>query len=82
MNATLLGMVLVEAAYRCDPQSFGWRAEPYEFIADIPAIDLLTGSPEYRTTLEAGGSVRGVLDTWEDDRRLFLDRRGSCLLYP
>jgi len=81
MNATLLGMVLVDAAYRCDPESFGWRAEPYEFIADVPAIDLLTGSPEMREAVESGGSVRAVLDGWEDQRRLFLDRRGPCLLY-
>jgi uncharacterized protein YbbC (DUF1343 family) len=81
MNATLLGMVLVEAAYRCDPASFGWRAEPYEFIADVPAIDLLTGSPEYRQALEGGHSVRAVLDSWEDQRRLFLERRQPCLLY-
>ncbi len=81
MNATLLGMVLVEAAYRCDPSSFGWRAEPYEFIADVPAIDLLTGSPEYRQAVEGGHNVRAVLDGWEDQRRLFLERREPCLLY-
>jgi len=81
MNATLLGMVLVDAAYRCDPEAFGWREEPYEFIDDVPAIDLLTGSPEYREAVEGGNDVRAVLDAWEEQRRLFLNRRGPCLLY-
>ena len=81
MNATLLGMVLVDAAYRCDPGGFGWRQEPYEFIDDVPAIDLLTGSPEFREAVENGGSIRAVLDGWEAQRQLFLNRRGSCLLY-
>jgi uncharacterized protein YbbC (DUF1343 family) len=81
LNAFLLGLVTVEAARRCDPERFGWRAEPYEFVADPPAIDLLTGSAEYRTLLEQGGSIRDLLEEWRPQLAAFAERREACLLY-
>lgn len=45
------------------------------------AIDLLTGSTEYRLAVESGASLRALLDTWEPQRRAFLVRREGCLLY-
>ncbi|MBT3218007.1 MAG: DUF1343 domain-containing protein [Proteobacteria bacterium] len=81
LNSTLLGMVVLEAALRCDEEHFGWRTEPYEFVSDPPAIDLLTGSAEYRRALESLRSVREVLDGWEGARGAFLHRRSECLLY-
>lgn len=81
LHATLLGMVAIEAAYVCDPERFGWRPEPYEFVADVPAIDLLTGSAAFRECLEQGGNVRDVLLSWEPERLEFLRRRAECLLY-
>ncbi len=38
-----------------------WRTEPYEFVADRPAIDLLTGGPELRNAVDAGASIDDVL---------------------
>lgn len=81
LHALLLGMVVLEAAYRCDPESFGWRAEPYEFVSDPPAIDLLTGDERYRLALEAGEAIHPLLELWEPERQAFLRRRETCLLY-
>lgn len=81
MNAFLLGMVVTEAARNCDPERFAWRAEPYEFVSDPPAIDLLTGSAEYRTALEAGAPIRDILDVWKPQLAAFAEQRRSCLLY-
>ena len=81
LNATLLGLVTLQAAYRCDPEAFGWRAEPYEFVADVPAIDLLTGSTEVREALEADRDVHEVLVDWEAERLQFVERRENCLIY-
>jgi uncharacterized protein YbbC (DUF1343 family) len=80
-NATLLGLVTLQAAWRCDPERFGWREEPYEFVADVPAIDLLTGSARVRELIEADQDVHVVLEEWEPERRGFLERRSGCLLY-
>lgn len=81
LNTLLLGLVVIEAARRTAPRYFAWRAEPYEFVADVPAIDLLTGNADFRQTLEAGGSLRGVMEGYEADRLAFLERRAGCLLY-
>ena len=81
LHALLLGMVVLEAAYRCDPENFGWRAEPYEFVSDPPAIDLLTGDERYRLALESGAPIHPLLEQWEPERQEFLGRRESCLLY-
>lgn len=81
LNATLLGLVTLQAAYRCDPDGFGWRPEPYEFVADVPAIDLLTGSTEVREAIEADRDVHEVLVDWEAERLQFVERRENCLIY-
>ncbi len=81
LDAYLLGLVTIEAAWRCDPERFGWRSEPYEFVSDPPAIDLLTGSAAFRTNLEAGGDLEAVLAAYELDRTAFLERRAEVLLY-
>ncbi len=47
------GLRIVEHAARQAPKGFRWRAAAYEFDPR-PAIDLLTGSPEFRERLDAG----------------------------
>lgn len=43
------GLALIWALYQLyHDKGFAWRTEPYEFVADIPAIDLLTGSAVFR----------------------------------
>ncbi|HET7452701.1 MAG TPA: molybdopterin-guanine dinucleotide biosynthesis protein B [Thermoanaerobaculia bacterium] len=51
------GLRIVEAAAR-QRGAFRWRAEAYEFDAR-PAIDLLTGSPEFREGIDAGADLSG-----------------------
>ena len=38
-----------------------WRTETYEFVSDRPAIDLLTGGPEFRSAVDANASLDDVL---------------------
>ncbi len=38
-----------------------WRTEPYEFVSDRPAIDLLNGGPELREAIDAGDAIDDVL---------------------
>lgn len=42
------------AAARALMPDFGWRHDPYEFVTDRPAVDLLTGGDEARRAIDAG----------------------------
>jgi molybdopterin-guanine dinucleotide biosynthesis protein MobB len=75
------GLRIVEAARRVAPLDFRWRTEPYEYD-DRPAIDLLTGSPAFRETVEAGESLRPEIARHYDGARQFQARREAHLLYP
>ncbi|MBI4703674.1 MAG: DUF1343 domain-containing protein [Deltaproteobacteria bacterium] len=51
---------LVALARRQKRERFRFRTEPYELVADIPAFDLLTGSPEARLAIERDADVLEV----------------------
>ncbi len=53
-------VALTALARAADPARFRFRTERYEYVDDIPAFDLLTGSAEARLAIEAGGSPREV----------------------
>jgi uncharacterized protein YbbC (DUF1343 family) len=58
-----------------------WRTEEYEYVTDRPAIDLLTGGPEFRQLVDRGESIDGFV---EDERRgaeAFAEARREYLLY-
>jgi uncharacterized protein YbbC (DUF1343 family) len=63
-----------------------WRAAPYEFVADRPAIDLLTGGARCRLALERGAGAGAALEewvaSWAADEESFRRERAGVLLYP
>ncbi len=73
----LLAAVFKHAAHT----GFAWRTEPYEFVSDRPAIDLLTGGPEYRKCLEGGGELADVLEAERRGGTEFVEQRKGWLLY-
>jgi hypothetical protein len=46
---------LIAAARRQRPHEFAWRTEPYEFVNDRLAFDLLCGTDRIRREIEAEG---------------------------
>ncbi len=58
-----------------------WRTEPYEFVSDRPAIDLLTGGPEFRTAVDAGADLTLFLAAEDKGASDFAERRQEDLLY-
>ena len=62
-----------------------WRREPYEFVSERPALDLLTGSETLRALLEDPGSgpddLRALRTTWGRQARRFWVERGPYLRY-
>jgi uncharacterized protein YbbC (DUF1343 family) len=81
LNATLLGLVVLEAALRENPEAFSWRTETYEFVDDPIAIDLLCGSAEARVGLESRVRARELIDAWQTDLESFKELRAEQLLY-
>jgi uncharacterized protein YbbC (DUF1343 family) len=62
-------------------EEFRWRTEPYEFVADRLAIDLLFGGDRERRALEAGVPADQVARAWEGEEEAFRQRRKPYLLY-
>lgn len=58
-----------------------WRVRAYEFVDQIPAIDLLAGGPWLREGIDAGASLDELTARWPRDEGAFLDERSGYLLY-
>ncbi len=76
------GIALLHALRETALESFGWRHEPYEFVSDTPAIDLLTGSSDCRRALEAGSDAAEWIATWGSDEVAFEQECEPIFLYP
>jgi len=81
LESYLLGLVVIEAAIRCNPERFAWRTETYEYVDEPIAIDLLCGTAEARLGLEGRVSPRDLVEGWRDSREEWLPKRQRCLIY-
>jgi uncharacterized protein YbbC (DUF1343 family) len=75
------GLAVLAALRDHSGERFAWRTEPYEFVADRPAIDLLFGSDRERLALEGGASPREIARAWEEEEAEFRQRRREFLMY-
>ncbi len=78
-----VGVELLWALREWKGVAWGWRTEPYEFVSDRPALDLLTGGPQLREAIEAGdrGRLDAWITSWERFEAAFLRDRRAALLY-
>lgn len=74
------GVEIIRALAETD-RRFTWRAEPYEFVQDRPAIDLLAGTSELRRAVEDGSDLDSWLGSWREDERRFQAQIEPFLLY-
>ncbi len=83
VEAYSFGLHMLLALRQALGDDFVWRREPYEFVADRPAVDLLTGGPTARSLVEAGDRLG--LQEWiagfAAEEEEFRDRRVPYLLY-
>jgi uncharacterized protein YbbC (DUF1343 family) len=75
------GLAVLTALRELSGPHFAWRTEPYEFVTDRPAIDLLFGSDRERLALEAGRTASETARTWETEEEDFRRRCSEVLLY-
>jgi uncharacterized protein YbbC (DUF1343 family) len=75
------GLAVLALIRESSPGDFQWRTEPYEFVSDPIAIDLLFGSDRERRGLEAGRPWRELAAAWGEEEEAFRKRRERFLLY-
>jgi uncharacterized protein YbbC (DUF1343 family) len=80
-RAVRTGLAVLAALRDLSGERFAWRTEPYEFVADRPAIDLLFGSSRERLALEVGRPAAEIARAWEAEEDDFRRRRSEVLLY-
>ena len=67
LRAVDLGIYVLASVKKVAPEALQWREEAYEFVNDIPAIDLLWGSSELRETIDEGASVKSLIrSSWTE----------------
>jgi uncharacterized protein YbbC (DUF1343 family) len=62
-------------------RAYRWRTEPYEFVENRPAIDILFGSDRERIGLENGVRADDLAQYWLQEEADFRERRQPFLLY-
>jgi uncharacterized protein YbbC (DUF1343 family) len=77
----LTGVAFLKACHDQAPDKFAWRAKAYEFVDQIPAIDLLAGTDAVRKGIEAGASLDELSARWPRDEGAFAEERAQFLLY-
>ena len=80
-SAAVPGLAVLAALRDAAGERFAWRTDPYEFIRDPIAIDLLFGSDRERMALAAGHGWRDIAAAWEPEEHVFRERRRSFLTY-
>ena len=80
-RSVLVSTCVISACLELFPNGFGWRDEAYEFVEDVPAIDLLFGDAQAREKLERGDDPREIFEWLEGRRGAFEERRAGCLMY-
>ncbi|MBZ0122153.1 MAG: DUF1343 domain-containing protein, partial [Sandaracinaceae bacterium] len=60
---------------------FEWRAQAYEFVDAVPAIDLLSGGPELREAIDRGRGLDAVLAAEQAGAARFTRERERWMLY-
>lgn len=77
----ITGVAILKAVQELYPKDFEYRRRAYEFVEDIPAIDLLAGNDQLRKQLSEGLSLKKIEASWEEERQQFLKMRQTYLLY-
>jgi uncharacterized protein YbbC (DUF1343 family) len=75
------GVAFLKACHDQAPEKFQWRVRAYEFVDQIPAIDLLAGNAALREGIEAGASLDELCARWGRDEGDFAEERSQYLMY-
>lgn len=77
----LTGIAIFRVLRELGGARFAWRTEPYEFVEEIPAFDLLCGTDRVRLGIEAGWPVSRLVEGFDEDASRFASMRSKYQLY-
>jgi uncharacterized protein YbbC (DUF1343 family) len=78
----LTTIALLRAIAELYPDQLQWRTEPYEYVSDRLAIDLLYGNPELRETIfKDDFSLTNIEETWQEELESFKAIRKNYIIY-
>lgn len=79
----ITGAAVIWAVLQLDGngKKFGWLDRAYEFVEDIPAIDLLFGDSSFRRALDRGCDFDEVRGLCRLDEKAWMEQCGGVLLY-
>lgn len=81
LEPVAFGLHLLKTIHDLHPADFVWRSDPYEFVSDVPALDLLTGSATARECIENGLDFDPLFESWRESVIDFENRLEGILLY-
>jgi uncharacterized protein YbbC (DUF1343 family) len=81
LEPVAFGLHLLKTIHDLHPADFVWRSDPYEFVSDVPALDLLTGSATARKCIENGLDFDPLFESWRESVTDFENRLEGVLLY-
>jgi uncharacterized protein YbbC (DUF1343 family) len=81
LDSVALGLHLLKTIHDLHREDFAWRPDPYEFVSDVPALDLLTGSAMARECIENGLDFDPLFQSWRESVKDFESRLEGILLY-
>ena len=78
----LTTLALLRAIAELYPDQLQWRTEPYEYVSDRLAIDLLYGNPKFRETIfNDDFSLTALEKSWQEELQSFKEVRKNYLIY-
>jgi uncharacterized protein YbbC (DUF1343 family) len=80
-NSFNWALALISSLRKLAPSEFKWRTEPYEFIDNILAIDLLYGSDRFRKCVDSTGELSSLQEEITEFEQWFSSSREPYLLY-
>ena len=75
------GLAMIKTAFDMYPNSFEWKAPPYEYVYDRNPFDVISGTTKTRESFENGDSVSDIKESWKDDEESFRLLREKYLIY-
>ena len=75
------GIAIFQAVHDVGGGKFGWRADAYEFVEDVPAFDLLCGTDQVRRGIEEGWPLDRLMEGFAAQAQAFEKQRRPYLLY-